>query len=174
MKSGPHGKCALADGHAHFVFVTLCGSKVPGNFSQAPHLNKTPREVCGGHGKKKGLPEGRKWIRLNSETLPCNFLMPTVGRLLYVGFMSFFSLRDSPQWARASSFTRFLDHTQRRTTVGRTPLDESSARSRDLYLTTHNTHDRRLCPWWDSNPQCERPRTYTLECMATRTGLRVL
>ena len=25
--------------------------------------------------------------------------------------------RDSPQWARASSFTRFLDHTQRRNTV---------------------------------------------------------
>jgi hypothetical protein len=34
--------------------------------------------------------------------------------------------RHSPQWARASSFTRFLDHTQRRTTVGRTPLDEWS------------------------------------------------
>ena len=32
--------------------------------------------------------------------------------------------RDSPQWAMASSFTRFVDHTQRRTTVGRTPLDE--------------------------------------------------
>jgi len=30
----------------------------------------------------------------------------------------------APQWARASSFTRFLDHTQRRTTVGKTPLDE--------------------------------------------------
>ena len=29
-----------------------------------------------------------------------------------------------PQWATASSFPRFLDHTQRRTTVGRTPLDE--------------------------------------------------
>jgi len=29
-----------------------------------------------------------------------------------------------PSGARASSFTRFLDHTQRRTTVGRTPLDE--------------------------------------------------
>jgi len=28
------------------------------------------------------------------------------------------------QWARTSSFTKFLDHTQRRTTVGRTPLDE--------------------------------------------------
>ena len=42
----------------------------------------------------------------------------------------------------ASSFLRFLDHTQRPTTVGRTPLDEWSARSRDLYLTTHNTHNR--------------------------------
>ena len=31
-------------------------------------------------------------------------------------------------------FTRFLDHTQRRTTVGRTPLDEWSVRRRDLYL----------------------------------------
>jgi hypothetical protein len=28
------------------------------------------------------------------------------------------------QWARAHSFTMFLDHTQRRTTVGRFPLDE--------------------------------------------------
>jgi len=49
--------------------------------------------------------------------------------------------RNSPQWARASSVTRFLDHT-RRITVGRTPLDAWSARRRDLYLTTHNTHNR--------------------------------
>jgi len=34
---------------------------------------------------------------------------------------------------------RFLDHTQRCTTVARTPLDELSARRRDLYVTTHNT-----------------------------------
>ena len=40
-----------------------------------------------------------------------------------------------------SSFLRFLDHT-RRTTVGRTPLDEWSARRRDLYPTTHITHNR--------------------------------
>jgi len=40
--------------------------------------------------------------------------------------------RNSPHWAKASSFTRFLDHTQRRTTVGRTPLDEWSAHHRDL------------------------------------------
>ena len=35
---------------------------------------------------------------------------------------------NSPQWARASSFTRILDHTQRRTTVGRIRLQEWSAR----------------------------------------------
>jgi len=38
----------------------------------------------------------------------------------------------------------FLDHTQQRTTVGRTPLDEWLARRRDLYLTTHDTHNRQI------------------------------
>ena len=38
----------------------------------------------------------------------------------------------------------FLDHAQRRTTVGKTPLGEWSARRRDLYLTTHDTHNRQI------------------------------
>jgi hypothetical protein len=50
--------------------------------------------------------------------------------------------RDSPpplpQWVMASSFTRNLNHTPRRSTFGRTPLVEWSARRRDLYLTTQN------------------------------------
>jgi len=46
------------------------------------------------------------------------------------------------QWAMASSFTRFLDHTQRRTTVGRTPLDEWARSQRSLPDNTHNTHNR--------------------------------
>ena len=41
-------------------------------------------------------------------------------------------------------FLMFLDHTQRRPTVGRTPLDECSTRRRDLYLTTHDTHNRQI------------------------------
>jgi hypothetical protein len=41
-------------------------------------------------------------------------------------------------------FFMFLDHTQQCSTVGRTPLDERSARRRDLYLTTHNTHNRQI------------------------------
>ena len=36
----------------------------------------------------------------------------------------FFLWRCDPTRVMASSFLRFLDHTQRRTTVGRTPLDE--------------------------------------------------
>ena len=38
----------------------------------------------------------------------------------------------------------FLDHTQRHSTLGRNPLDEWSARRRDLYLTTHDTHNRQI------------------------------
>jgi hypothetical protein len=53
--------------------------------------------------------------------------------------ISFVSILPPAQY---SSFLTFLDHTQRRTTVGRTPLDEWSSRRRDLYLTTHNTHNR--------------------------------
>ena len=41
-------------------------------------------------------------------------------------------------------FLMFLDHTQRRSTVGRTPLGEWSARRRDLYLRTHDTHNRQI------------------------------
>jgi hypothetical protein len=67
-------------------------------------------------------------------------------------------LRNSPQWARVSPFTMFLDHTQRHATVGRTPLDEWSARRIGFYLTTHNTHNRHtsMFPPWDSNPQSQQ------------------
>ena len=61
---------------------------------------------------------------------------------LYVNMHTFFLLRRCGSTrAMASSFIRFLDHTQRRFTVGRTPLDAWSVRRRDLYLTTHNTHN---------------------------------
>ena len=63
--------------------------------------------------------------------------------------------RDTHQWATAFSFARFLDHTQRHTTVGGTPLEEWSARRRDLYLTTLKT-DRYPYRRWDSNPQSQQ------------------
>jgi len=53
-----------------------------------------------------------------------------------------FGAKKATSGPSTSSFTRFLDHTQRRSTVGRTPLDEWSIRRRDLYLTTHDTRNR--------------------------------
>jgi hypothetical protein len=76
----------------------------------------------------------------------------------------------------ASSFTRFLDHTQRHSIVGRTPLDEGSARRRDLYFTTQNTHNTQTfmppVGFELTFSADERPQTYTLGHTATWTGLR--
>ena len=52
--------------------------------------------------------------------------------------------------------------TFRNTTIGMTPLDEWSARRRDLYLTTHNTHNRHTYPPVGFKPTVsagERPQT---------------
>ena len=65
----------------------------------------------------------------------------------------------------------FLDHTERRSTVGRTPPDELSARRRDLYLTTHNTHNTQTSmPPVGFEPTIsagERPQTYALDHKTT-------
>ena len=83
--------------------------------------------------------------------------------------------RCEPTRVMASSFLRFLDHTHLRITVGRTPLDELSARRRDLYLTTHNTHNRQtFMPPVGFEPTIsagERPQTYALDRAATGTGI---
>jgi len=83
--------------------------------------------------------------------------------------------RCSPTPAMASTFLmRFLDHTQWRTKVGRTPLDEWSARRRDLCLTTHNNHNRQTSmPPAVFEPTISagnRPQIYALDRAATVTG----
>ena len=69
----------------------------------------------------------------------------------------------------------FLDHTQRRSTVSRTPLDERSARRRDFYLTTRNTQNRQISmPPVGFEPTIsagEGPQTYALDRAATGTGI---
>ena len=55
----------------------------------------------------------------------------------------FFLWRFGPTRTMDFSFLRFLDHTERYITVGRIPLDEWSAHCRLLYLTAHNTHNRK-------------------------------
>jgi len=91
---------------------------------------------------------------------------------LHILFVCFWL--DSPTWARASTFTKFLDHIQRRATDGMIPLDERSARRRDLYLTTHNTHNRQTSmPPVGFEPTIstgERPQTHALDRAATGIG----
>ena len=104
------------------------------------------------------------------------FLSPCWGILQSTSFRTFFFLwRCDPTRVMASSFLRFLDHTQRHTPVGRTPLDEWSARRRDLYLTTYNTHNRQTSmPQVGFEPTisaAERPQTCTFDRAATGTGL---
>jgi hypothetical protein len=100
-----------------------------------------------------------------------NKTQPCLWASCVVRFVYFW--RDSHQWTRASSFTRFLDHTQWRTTVGRTPLDEWSIRRRDLYLS-HNNHNRQTSmPPVELEPTIsagDRPQTYALDRAATGTG----
>ena len=90
----------------------------------------------------------------------------------------FFLWRCDTKRVMASSFLRFLDHTQRRTTVGRTPLDERSARRRDLYLTTHNTQNRQTSMppvgFETTISAGERLLTYALDRAATGTGTDVV
>jgi hypothetical protein len=77
---------------------------------------------------------------------------------------------DMPGHPHYRGFTITLRHT----TLGRTPLDEWSARRRDLYLTTHNTHKRQtsMLPA-GSEPTIsggERPQTHALGRTATGMG----
>jgi len=71
------------------------------------------------------------------------------------------------------TFTRFLDHThtQRRTTFGKTPLDEWSARRTDLYLKTPDTHNRQTSMppvgFEHTMPASERAQTHALDCAST-------
>jgi hypothetical protein len=64
-----------------------------------------------------------------------------------------------------------LSHSVKHTTLDRTPLDERSARRRDHYLTTHNTHKGQtsMSPagFEPTIPASERPQTHALDCAAT-------
>jgi hypothetical protein len=69
-----------------------------------------------------------------------------------------------------------LDHTQTHITVGRTPLDEGSARCRDLYLTTQPLYKRQTsippAGFEPTIPVSARPQSYALDRAATGTGVK--
>jgi len=59
-------------------------------------------------------------------------------------------------------------------TLGRTHLDKGSARLKDMYLTTLNTHKRHIsmppAGFESAVLASERPQTYALHCAATGFG----
>jgi hypothetical protein len=79
---------------------------------------------------------------------------------------------SGPGPPRCRGFTITLRHN----TLGRTPLDEWSARRRDLYLTTQNTHKRQTsmppAGFEFTIPASERPQTHAWDRAATGIGPR--
>ena len=163
--------CSFCDDNWRWSLLHKTAAVFPANGSATVRMSKREWAAC--------------WQTCSAEHLRCCKTTPTtlVRRSIYCDvqawdsyegesdsqkfFFSFFFGRHSPQWARASSFPRFLDHTQRRTTVGRTPLDKWSARRRDLYLTTKTrTTDRHPYPTVGFEPTIsagERPQTDALD-----------
>ena len=109
--------------------------------------------------------QGSRWIHCNT-VVSCSYLV-----IMTIFFMGF----AAQSRAVASSFLRFFEITHSDTPQSvRTPLDKWSARRRDLYLTTHNTHNRQtsLLPagFEPTISAGERPQTYALDRAATGTG----
>jgi len=72
-------------------------------------------------------------------------------------YLSFFRGPATPNGPGSTHFRAFTI-TLKQTRLGRTPLDEWSARRRDIYLTTYNWHRRQTSvpPQWDLSPQSQQ------------------
>jgi len=80
----------------------------------------------------------------------------------------YFNRSTAPSWPGPPQCRGFTV-TTRHTALGRTRLLERSARRRDLYLTTLNTHNRKTSvPRGHSNPQSQHAR------VAAATGISEL
>ena len=84
--------------------------------------------------------------------------------------MNFFSVALRPM---ASAFLKFLDHT-RRTTVGRTPLDERSALRRDRQVPHNRQTSMPPVGFEPTISAGEGPQTYALDRAANGTGMSLV
>jgi len=74
-----------------------------------------------------------------------------------------------PTWAMASSFTRFLDHTQRRNTVGLLRTSDQLVEETSTCQLTTDIHTP-LAGFEPTISKVERPQSYALDRAATGTG----
>jgi hypothetical protein len=108
----------------------------------------------------------QEWFAYGVESLfPCCFTTPLqVMEIKWIPINFLFSLSLFISFLVLTSVCLLivaLDHTQWHThthtqNVDRASLDEGSARSINLYLSTHNTQNRHPCPQRDSNPQSQQ------------------
>jgi hypothetical protein len=108
------------------------------------------------------------WMWIKQMTMKIK--LPSVAgfQTLFMEHNNYFSYgAGPPSGPGAPRLSRPHGHTQTRTTICRTPLDEWSARRRDLYLTTPNTHNRQpprlLAGFEPTISASERPQTHALD-----------
>jgi len=87
------------------------------------------------------------------DTVMCLIIVLEPKSITTTAMVFFLLWRCDPTRVMASSFTRFLDHTQRRTTVGRLlwTSDQLVAETSTWQHTTLRI-DKHPCPRWNSNP----------------------
>jgi hypothetical protein len=115
-------------------------------------VNKKRRIACYSETRVTGLWTGFMWLMIvDLVKRSIEIQVPSKARNLLTTAGNVVFLRRTPLLSLSGTtapsgpgppHSRGFYITQRRTTVGRSPLDEGSARRRDLYLTTHNTHNR--------------------------------
>jgi hypothetical protein len=103
------------------------------------------------------------------ENFTIYFIIIIIIIIISIGF----SWLVSPSGPRSHHYRGFTI-TLRHTTLGRTPLDEWPVRRRDLYLTTHNTHNKQIsippAAFEPTIPARERPQTHAIDRVATGIG----
>jgi hypothetical protein len=135
------------------------------------------------HGSIVGMTLAGEVLELKPLTSTC-FSPKTIRKLIWNGNRDS-TLRDGRLGTYFFYFTkhpvgsgppryRGFTITLRHTTVGSVPLDERSARRREQYLTTHNTHKRQismlLTGFEPAIPASERPQTNASDRKATGTS----
>ena len=91
-----------------------------------------------------------------------------------ITFLSFLFLRLTYFYLFIVAVEGYCCNLSHSVTHGRTPLDEGSARCKDLYLKTYNIHNRQsftyAAGFETTIPASETSQTYTLDRAATGTG----
>jgi hypothetical protein len=117
------------------------------------------------------------YVEVSSVACYCNLFMSVARSNSFFQFMVLQAVicttaQQPPLGQGLLSIEDSRSHSVRLSTLGRTPLDEWSARRRNLYVTTHNTSKRQkpLPPvgFEPEMPACERPKTHALDRETTR------